>query len=496
MAIGNNTQMVKLGEWLPDQPPLGMNGLVQAKNTYPVGNYYIPIKELTVDSDALSARCIGFHAHIDGSNGITLFAATKTKLYKYNGGAWDDVTRTSGGDYTTGDGVYWRFISYGSRIMACNGVDPLQSFVIGSSSNFADISGAPDSYSLTAINNFIVTGNTTESGTEYIDRVKWSGIDDPTSWTVSVSTQSDFQDLPDGGKVQAIVGYETGGIVFQERAITRMEYVGTPAIFNFSPISESDGTRAPYSVVADGDEVFWYGYDGFYRMRGNQILPIGEGKIDEFFQSDASLSNGDIVKIRASINPENKFVVWSYVSATGASDVPDKALVYNWAFDRWSLLELEHQLLSESYATGVTLEQLDALYGDLDSIPISLDDPSLQGGRAVYIAFNGDGKLCYFSGTNMTAVLETAEIRFNQDGRAYVSAITLDSDAASANVSLKYRDNQSGSLTTSEAVGLNSVTDQYEFGIDARYHRALINLEGSWTKASAIQVRYKNSGVI
>ena len=85
------------------------------------------------------------------------------------------------------------------------------------------------------VRDFVMLGSLTEGSTEYQYRVRWSGFNDSTDWTTDPGgTQADFQDLEaQYGEVMAIVGGEYATI-FQQRAITRLTYVGPPAIFQGS----------------------------------------------------------------------------------------------------------------------------------------------------------------------------------------------------------------------------------------------------------------------
>ncbi|BCV04958.1 MAG: hypothetical protein CM15mV95_300 [Caudoviricetes sp.] len=75
----------------------------------------------------------------------------------------------------------------------------------------------------------------------YNQRVKWSGINDSSTWTPSQATQSGFQDIVGShGNIQAIVGGECC-VIFMEKAIYRMSYVGVPLVFQFDKIADNLG---------------------------------------------------------------------------------------------------------------------------------------------------------------------------------------------------------------------------------------------------------------
>ena len=128
--------------------------------------------------------------------------------------------------------------------------------------------------------------NTLET-TQQQYRVRWSAINDETDWTENVNTQSDYQDIPDGGQIMGIRGGEFG-LVLLERSIHRMTYVGTPFIFQFDNISRNKGCMASGSIVQYQGITFFLSDDGFYMCDGQQVTPIGAEKVDRFFLSDAN----------------------------------------------------------------------------------------------------------------------------------------------------------------------------------------------------------------
>ena len=94
------SDVIVFGEWLPDQPANRV-GVQVAENVFTNGEFYIPVKALASQSDALSAACIGAYSFIQSDGNTDTFAATSTKIFQLNSGSWDDVTNT-GGDYSTG----------------------------------------------------------------------------------------------------------------------------------------------------------------------------------------------------------------------------------------------------------------------------------------------------------------------------------------------------------------------------------------------------------
>ena len=152
------------------------------------------------------------------------------------------------------------------------------------SSVFSDLVSLKAKY-IAVIRDFVVAGYTNESGTVYNQRVKWSGINDSSTWTPSQATQSGFQDIVGShGNIQAIVGGESAGVLsLWKRLFYRMSYVGVPLVFQFDKIADNLGAFAPKSVASYGNMVFFLAQDGFYKLTGGQQLtPIGNARVDNF----------------------------------------------------------------------------------------------------------------------------------------------------------------------------------------------------------------------
>jgi hypothetical protein len=180
------------------------------------------------------------------------------------------VNKSKSGGYsnstTSNARDFWSFTQFGTNIIATNHADNIQKFNQGTDSLFSDLVSLKAKY-LTVIRDFVVAGYTTESSTVYNQRVKWSALNDSSDWTPSQATQSGYQDIVGThGNIQAIVGGESFGIIFFEKAIYRMEYVGTPLIFTFNKIADNIGAFAPKSVCSYGSDIFFLAQDGYYKL--------------------------------------------------------------------------------------------------------------------------------------------------------------------------------------------------------------------------------------
>lgn len=210
------TTKLTFGEWMPDQP--GISGaLTDAKNVVSQAIGYGPLPTAAIFSAAASENLTTLVAGKTPVNATKLFAAGSTKIFDVSGvGALTDVSK-SGGYTPNASADRFRFTQFGNVIIGTNFSDPMQAYTLGTSTAFADLAAeAPICKFLTVVRDFVVTAFTDESSTTYPSRVRWSGINDETTWGSSQVTQADFQDIPDGGQIVGIRGGEFG-LVFLEK---------------------------------------------------------------------------------------------------------------------------------------------------------------------------------------------------------------------------------------------------------------------------------------
>jgi len=180
------------------------------------------------------------------------------------------------------------------------------------------------------IKDFLVVGNTNSGAEGHIPyRVRWSGINAPTAWVASATTQSDAQDLPfDNGDVQRIISGNYG-IIFQERAITRMTYVGSPLVFQFDEMESGRGTPSPFSVRKIGDLIFYLGQDGFYVFDGEKSTAIGANKIDRTFWNDVDKTY--LNSIVTAVDFNKHVIYWAYAGDANTRGRRNRILCFNYA---------------------------------------------------------------------------------------------------------------------------------------------------------------------
>jgi hypothetical protein len=297
----------------------------------------------------------------------------------------------------------------------------------------------------------------------------------------------------------AIVGGESYAVIFMERAIYRMDYVGTPLIFQFSKVADNIGAFIPKSVVSFGSDIFFLAQDGFYKLSGGDTLtPIGNGKVDDFFFNDLS---SDLDGVSSAIDPNNSIAVWSYrgAGAEGTSDVNNKLLIYNYSVDKWSTGSgLDMQFISSgSQEAFDTLEKLDVL-GNLDALPKTLDSYYYSSGVYGLAGFNSEKKFGKFLGGSLSATIDTTEFQGAKNSRSAITNVRTIVDAkTSSSVTVTVtpitRNTQVESITVGSPVSLQSSGD-CPMRSSSRYHRLRVKTTGNFLTMSGVDVTAKATG--
>jgi hypothetical protein len=436
--------------------------------------------------DSVTVTAVG---NTDVNGTFIIIATPTTTTFTYDDAGTDIVSGADTGtvtfQYVTPINQRWRFTQFGNVLIAANGGNRLQGFNVNTDTNFSDLAvDAPQSRYITVVRDFVVSGYVNDS-TVRANRVQWSALGDESSWTNSATTQADFQDIPDGGAVVGLTGGEFG-LVFMDRSIHRMSYVGSPLVFQFDNISRNQGCYEANSIIQYGGTSFFLSDNGFYACDGQQIIPIGNEKVNRFFFDN--VEEGLLPLMSAAIDPFRKLVIWAYASTSSAT--VDKLLIFNYEIGKWSSGTTTASRVATSSTPSFTLEGLD-VFGDLEDIQTTFDSRIWLGGKMQFAGVK-DAKVITFSGANNTAFIETGDIEVPGS----TSAITMAKpivDNGSGNVALVSR----RLLNEQVVFGTQSVADaenRVSIRGVGRYHRLQLTPTGLWKTAVGMDIDLNGLG--
>lgn len=422
-------------------------------------------------------------------NGTFNITAITSTTFSYSNSGSDIPSTADTGTvtfaYVTPTDQRWKFTQFGNVVIAANGGNRLQGYNLTNSTTFQDLAAdAPQARYVTIVRDFVVSGYI-NSTTIYPNRVQWSALGDESSWATSATTQADFQDIPDGGSVVGVTGGEFG-LVLMDRSIHRMSYIGSPLVFQFDNISRNLGCYEANSIVQYAGTTFFLADDGFYACDGQNIIPIGNEKVNRHFFEDAD--EGLLGLMSSAVDPFRKLIIWSYASNSSAT--PDSLLIYNFQTQRWTSGKANVSRIATSATPSVTLEGADT-FGTLETILSSFDDRVWLNGKA-QLAGVKDAKLVTFSGATSTAFIETGDIEIP----GYTSAMVMAKpivDNGSASVAVASRRLLNENVTFVSLVPADAENRVSIRGI-GRYHRLQLSPSGSWTTVVGLDVELNQLG--
>jgi hypothetical protein len=382
-------------DYRPDQPPLS-DVMAVADNVLPGLNGYRPLPQfVALPGTALPGYPLGAGSFLDKSRFTTTFAGTSTNLYQYSATGWSSV----GSGFNGSDDNPWVFQQFGQWVIATNGADAPQYFVLGSSASFAPLPGEegtnpPRMKLMGIVANFLV-GGVIDGNTS---QIQWAAFNSATEWRIGIA-QGDRQTFADGGDVTAIASGEVG-YIFQSDSIRRMDYVGGDEIFLLGVISPNIGCVHPRAFAQVGRLCFFRSARGFMQFDGATVTPIGDERVDASFE--AEMDRAYMGRMACVADPQRKVVYWSVPKAE-----PDTWYAYSWALQRWSRVKQGARLLAQGLSRDISLDEEFGTPDTLWDTGLSFDDPSYNGGAPVFYVFNSGNALGAMTGTPAAAVLAT-----------------------------------------------------------------------------------------
>lgn len=159
--------------------------------------------------------------------------------------------------------------------------------------------------------------------------IRFSDQENPLVWSAQATNTAG--DLRIGTGSEIITALETRQqiLVFTDRSLHAMQYLGPPFTFGISMISENITIASPLSAIAVDDMVMWMGEEEFYIYTGQvQKLPcsVRAYVFNDFNQDQAE-------KVTAAVNSSYSEIWWFYPSAD--SETIDKYVCYNYQEQVW-----------------------------------------------------------------------------------------------------------------------------------------------------------------
>jgi hypothetical protein len=159
--------------------------------------------------------------------------------------------------------------------------------------------------------------------------IRWSGQEDPYTWTPSITNQAGSIQLSHGSEIITAIQTRQEIVVFTDTALYSMQYVGPPFVWSSQLLGDNISVAGPNAVALASGVIYWMGIDKFYKYDG-RVQTLNCDLRRYIFQDFNSLQNQQVY---ASTNEGFNEIWWFYCSAN--STVIDRYVVYNYFENVW-----------------------------------------------------------------------------------------------------------------------------------------------------------------
>ncbi|WP_375694241.1 hypothetical protein [Bartonella sp. AD24XZML] len=458
-------------------------------NVLPADGCYIPMPSVMVVSHALEEKPLGCIAFRSG-NGVKLIVGGAKKLYSYDSQTkgWKDISQ-SGVTYQANEENKWSFALFKNMVIAVNKNDKPQVFKVLSSERFEDLEGNPPKAGLVKVwGPFVCLMQLTD----HPNRIHWSGEGDETVWETQYNV-SGYMDFQDGEYVQGATE-TTNPLIFLRSAIYAGSLtLGSKSPFVFQKIQDKRGARSAASIACRGSDAFFASDGGFYQISADgQLLPIGFEKVDRtVFKTFDKFA---LDEMQGVIDPVDNRIYWSIKR----SNNEQTTFVYDWGLQKWSTLQGKPFTLFPVFTTGYTLEQLDEISINLETLPASLDSPRWQSGAPMLGAFDENNRLVMFTGAPMEATVVSQELGAPDGSFNFITKIFAEVDTTQGLLSIGERRlrNDQTPITWHQERACSYLTGAYHGRSRNRYHRFKLRIPKNepWTAITGFNVDLRPLG--
>ena len=159
--------------------------------------------------------------------------------------------------------------------------------------------------------------------------IRFSDQESFTDWAATSTNTAGELRIGTGSEIIAAVQTKQQVVVFTDRSVSSMQFIGAPFTFGLSEVSTNTSIAGQNAAVAFGDAVYWMGDEVFYVYDGNvKLIPC---PIEEYIFDNMNLTQR--AKVTSGLNSKFNEVWWFYPSKV--SETNDSYVVFNYAENSW-----------------------------------------------------------------------------------------------------------------------------------------------------------------
>lgn len=282
------------------------------------------------------------------SSQLYWYEATPTAIYRTEGSSHVDVSRAVGGAYGATEQTGWTGTNLNTVVVLNNPNDVPQSKLI-SGTDFTDLPNWPANTRCKVISsykNYLVALNVTKVGTEYPTMVKWSSPADPGqvpfTWNEADPTNDAGENslssagdaIIDAKKLRDTL------VIYKERSVHTMNYIGGVYVFGFRQLFDDIGIMSQHCVAEFDGKHFVLGKGDVYVHNGVEKKSVISGKVKDLLYANIRNDAFDRCFVVPDYNNSEMWICYPSNTYSVADKGCDRAFVWNWVDNNWSLREL------------------------------------------------------------------------------------------------------------------------------------------------------------
>lgn len=332
------------GGIVTDQDPYDLE-LTQFPNGNNVSFHEGRLGKALGHSDRLSTTAAP--THIQGylfSGNNTIVIGTLNKIFRYNGSSQTNVTKTS--DATNySNSPRWQSEQLGTALMMNNGSDVPQ-FMQPTQNRFQDLLAWPSGVTtqcLKPYKSFLIMAGYEAGSNKYPYTVRWSDEYDPTGvpadYAINSPTNLAGENTLSGNNGNLIdqLTLNNSQIIYAERGVFAMDFIGAPLVFAFREVFSDDGIINRGACAEFFGKHLVVGHNDIYVHDGNQKQSVVDKRVRRTFFN--SLADKRSVFCQTVTDRSEVWICYADADAAD-SESANRALVYNWAQNAFTFIDL------------------------------------------------------------------------------------------------------------------------------------------------------------
>lgn len=333
--------ILPFGPWQPDGMLFGeAGGLRLARNTIWRGGRYRAIPTVTRDTGATTGAPVRGVASLTVDGVTRPFFGTATTLHYFDTlGAPISLAGVAAVGATR-----WNWTTYGNTVIAADQANPVKaSTSLGATANLITSVLTPRMRYVTTIKQHVFGARVDDgaAGAIEVSKFWWSARNNAANWQPGSDRAGYGYVRAVVGGITGVVGFEDFGVLFCERGVFRVDYIGGDSVWSLRQIAgTADGLPSTNedSIAVQGFDVYYIGRGGPRAvLAGEQVVDIGEGSVSAYL-THAGLPSDLITagfNVFGGASPRLPLVAFHY--GGGPVDQPQyRMIVYNTAERAWS----------------------------------------------------------------------------------------------------------------------------------------------------------------